>query len=85
MKISSDTLYLLSENDIKMSDVKYLDMYSEYEAMIAKSLKVTYIVEHLSEEYGVNPKEELSAYLQGELGRKLFPAASIVLCPHCNN
>ena len=27
MKISSDTLYLLSENDIKMSDVKYLDMY----------------------------------------------------------
>lgn len=54
MKISSDTLYLLSENDIKMSDVKYLDMYSEYEAMIAKSLKVTYIVEHLSEEYGVS-------------------------------
>lgn len=54
MKISSDTLYLLSENDIKMSDVKYLDMYSEYETMIAKRLKVTYIVEHLSEEYGVS-------------------------------
>ena len=54
MKISSDTLYLLSGNDIKMSDVKYLDMYSEYEKMMAKSLKVTYIVEHLSDKYGVS-------------------------------
>ena len=54
MKISSDTLYLLSENDIKMSDVKYLDMYSEYEKMMAKSLKVTYIVEHLSDKYNVS-------------------------------
>lgn len=53
LKISKETLKMLSENDIKMSDVKYLDMYSEYEKMIAKSLKVTYIVEHLSEEYGV--------------------------------
>ena len=54
MKISSDTLYLLSENDIKMSDVTYLDMYSEYEKMMAKSLKVTYIVEHLSDKYNVS-------------------------------
>ena len=54
MKISSDTLYLLSENDIKMSDVKYLDMYSEYEKMMAKSLKVTYIIEHLSDKYNVS-------------------------------
>lgn len=85
LKISKEILEMLSENDIKTTDVKHLKLYSEYEAMMAKSLKVTYIVEHLSEEYGLNPKEELSAYLQGELGRKLFPAASIVLCPHCNN
>ena len=37
-----------------MSDVKYLDMYSEYEKMMAKSLKVTYIVEHLSDKYNVS-------------------------------
>ena len=47
--------------------------------------EVKHLTEHISEYYGLNPKEELSAYLQGELGRKLFPAASIVLCPHCNN
>lgn len=46
--------------------------------------EVKHLTEHISEYYGLNPKEELSAYLQGELGRKLFPAASIVLCPHCN-
>lgn len=46
--------------------------------------EVKHLTEHISEYYGLNPKEEMSAYLQGELGRKLFPSAAIVLCPHCN-
>jgi len=54
LKISKEILEMLSENDIKTTDVKHLKLYSEYEAMMAKSLKVTYIVEHLSEEYGVS-------------------------------
>ncbi len=54
LKISKEFLEMLSENDIKTTDVKHLKLYSEYEAMIAKSLKVTYIVEHLSEEYNVS-------------------------------
>lgn len=54
LKISKEILEMLSENGIKTTDVKHLKLYSEYETMIAKRLKVTYIVEHLSEEYGVS-------------------------------
>lgn len=39
-----------------------------------------HVTEHISEYYGVNPKSEESAYLQGEIGRLLFPAVSYVLC-----
>lgn len=35
----------------------------------------------MSEYYGVNPKSEEAAYLAGEIGRLLFPAAAYVLCP----
>lgn len=41
-------------------------------------------VEHISEFFGVNPKSEESAYLQGEIARQMFPAAAMVVCPKCN-
>ena len=41
-----------------------------------------HIVEHISEYYGVEPKSEEAAYLQGEIGRQMFPAAAIVICPN---
>jgi hypothetical protein len=43
-----------------------------------------HVVEHISTYYGVEPKSEEAAYLSGELGRLLFPAAAYVICPHCN-
>lgn len=42
-----------------------------------------HIVEHISNYYGVDPKSEESAYLSGELGRLIWPAAAWVLCPRC--
>lgn len=44
--------------------------------------EVKHVTEHIGEYYGVNPKSEESAYLQGEIGRLLFTATSLVLC-HC--
>jgi len=41
-------------------------------------------VEHICEYYNVNPRSEETAYLAGELGRLLFPAASYVVCPLCH-
>lgn len=41
--------------------------------------------DHVGEYYGLKPRGEDSAYLQGEIARKMFPAAAIVICPKCNS
>ena len=46
--------------------------------------EMKHLAEHIGEKYGVNPRDELSAYLQGEVGRKMWPAAAMVLCPKCH-
>lgn len=43
-----------------------------------------HIVEHVSSYFDVDPKSEEAAYLQGEVGRLLFPAAAMVVCPRCH-
>ena len=35
--------------------------------------------------FGVEPQSEESAYLQGELARNMFAAASIAVCPICKH
>jgi len=45
--------------------------------------EMKHLAEHVGEYYGVDSKSELSAYLQGEVGRKMWPAAAMVLCPNC--
>lgn len=40
-----------------------------------------HIVEHISSYFGVDPKSEESAYLQGEVGRLLFPSVAAIICP----
>lgn len=45
--------------------------------------ELKHVVEHLSEYYGVEPKGETAAYLQGEVARLMFPAAALLLCPKC--
>lgn len=46
--------------------------------------EIKHLTEHISNYYGIDPKEELAAYLQGEVGRNMWCAASMVLCPKCN-
>lgn len=43
-----------------------------------------HIVEHISSAYGVDPKSENAAYLQGEVGRQMFPAIALLVCPMCH-
>lgn len=47
--------------------------------------ELKHVVEHLSEYYGVDPKGEVAAYLQGEVARLMYPAAAMVMCPKCNH
>lgn len=44
--------------------------------------ELKHLVEHVSDYYGVNPKEEVSAYLQGEVGRQMFPVVAAVICDY---
>lgn len=46
--------------------------------------EMKHLAEHIGERYGVNSQSELSAYLQGEVGRKMWPAAAMALCPNCH-
>ena len=45
--------------------------------------EIKHATEHIGEFYGVDPGSEESAYLQGEIARNMFPAVSILFCPHC--
>lgn len=47
--------------------------------------EMKHLAEHVGEYYGVDSREELSAYLQGEVGRNMWPAAAMVLCPNCSS
>jgi hypothetical protein len=46
--------------------------------------ELKHCVEHISDYYGVNPKSETAAYLQGEIARNLFPAVAMAVCPKCH-
>lgn len=45
--------------------------------------ELKHLTEHISNYYGLDPKTEISAYLQGEVGRNMWCAAAMVLCPGC--
>jgi len=42
--------------------------------------EVKHVVEHISEFYRVDPKSEPAAYLQGEIGRQMFPLVIQRMC-----
>ena len=42
--------------------------------------ELKHLVENVSSYYRLDPKRELAAYLQGEVGRQMFPVAAEVLC-----
>ena len=42
--------------------------------------ELKHVVEHISEFYQVDPRSEAAAYLQGEIGRQLFPMMIQKLC-----
>lgn len=45
--------------------------------------EVKHATEHIGEFYGVDPRSEESAYLQGEIARNMFGAAAMLFCPRC--
>lgn len=54
VKINSECMKLLSNFDVKMSDFKYVEMFSDYENMVKDGDKVSYIVAVLAERYSLS-------------------------------
>ena len=54
LRISKDLLKMMSENDIKMTDYKCVDMYAEYEMARKRGEKDVVVIMGLSEKYGVS-------------------------------
>lgn len=46
--------------------------------------EIKHATENIGEYYDIDPKSEASAYLQGEIGRNMFRAVAMLLCPKCN-
>lgn len=83
LKIGGELLKLMSQNDVMRDDYRYVGLYEEYQMMRDNGMK--HAVEHISSYYGVDPKSETAAYLQGEIARNLFPAVAMAVCPRCHN
>lgn len=81
----------------KNSGYTFTDMDGHYTLMFASEAdtpeqlfdtydhELKHCVEHISSLYGVHPKSETAAYLQGEIARNMFPAVSMAVCPRCHN
>lgn len=62
--------------------ISHATSYEELYDSVQHELK--HVVEHLSSYYGVDPKSEKAAYLQGEIARNMYKAVSLIMCPNCN-
>ena len=79
----------------KNSGYAYSDMEGQYTLLFASRTdsaeemfdtithELKHATEHISGFYGVDPKSEEAAYLQGEMARKMFPAVALAVCPKC--
>lgn len=46
--------------------------------------EIKHLTEHISTCFGYNPKGEKAAYIQGEIGQKMYKAVALSICPKCN-
>jgi hypothetical protein len=49
-----EMLKAMSENDVKVSDWKYVPMYDEYRHMRSKGMKYRYVIAHLAMIYHIS-------------------------------
>lgn len=75
-----NTGYTLTDYDGKFSLMYISRTTDAAQAYDSLDHEKKHLVEHISNYYGVDPKSEEAAYLAGEIGRLIFPAAALVLC-----
>lgn len=57
---------------------------SSYEELFSTiTHEIKHATEHIGGYYGVDPNSEESAYLQGEIAKKMYKAVVMSICPRC--
>lgn len=56
LKLNQNVLHTMLLNKISPTDVSKLKIYETYKEMVAKNIKVTYIVTHLADLYGLKER-----------------------------
>lgn len=56
LRANESLLRLIAENKINISDVAYLDIYSQFEKMKKEGHKVGYITVYLADKYGMSER-----------------------------
>ena len=54
LELCSNMLELMSQHDIKVSDYKYVDLYSDYVRMRKEGIKYIVVIMELSDKYNVS-------------------------------
>ena len=57
MKLGRNFLEMLHNSCIRLSDLKYIDMYEEYEKMVSLGEKITYAAAILTEKYKISERQ----------------------------
>lgn len=60
LKASRTLLELMFENNMKVNDVRHIDMVCEADEMTRKGEQKIYIVQHLSDKYGISTRSVYS-------------------------
>ena len=57
LEFNRTCLKLMKDNGVKLNDVEYISLFADYMDMKNESYKVTYIVAHLAEKYGISVRQ----------------------------
>lgn len=57
LRFNRELLEKIDQAGIRLEDVKYVDLYTEYSSMKSQGDKITYIVYFLSAKYGISERK----------------------------
>ena len=81
---NKNTGYISSDLNNKTSVIIISNATSFDEMFNIVTHEIKHLTEHISTCFGYNPKGEKTAYIQGEIGQKMYKAVALTICPKCN-
>ena len=54
--VNKNMLKLMAESSLDIADIKYLEMYKDYQRLSSEGHKKAYIMQYLSDEYNISER-----------------------------